>query len=260
MRVVGYVRVSTAGQAEEGLGLEVQERAIRKWAKQNQHRLVAIERDEGISGANGIENRLGLHRALTLLEGEAEGLVVYQLDRLARNLTIQETTLAKMWDIGARVYSVDAGEVNPDDPSNPMGTALRQMVGVFAQLEKGMIAARLQAGRQLTRDKGKYAYGRPPFGWRAPATDAERKVGQLLPEPREQDVIAYMLWLRKRHKRGLREIAEILNAEGIHPKGGAGSLLARGTKKPQDGPEGPGRWHIGNVSRVLDRGFKKPKG
>ena len=33
MKVVGYVRVSTSRQAEEGLGLKVQERAIRAWAR-----------------------------------------------------------------------------------------------------------------------------------------------------------------------------------------------------------------------------------
>ena len=39
MKIVGYVRVSTATQAEEGLGLDVQKAALRAWSKANGHRL-----------------------------------------------------------------------------------------------------------------------------------------------------------------------------------------------------------------------------
>jgi site-specific DNA recombinase len=50
MRVVGYIRVSTDGQAEHGLGLEIQERAIRKWARAEGHRLVGVLSDKGSPG------------------------------------------------------------------------------------------------------------------------------------------------------------------------------------------------------------------
>src|SRR4051794_33589968 len=52
MRVVAYLRVSTDRQAEEGLGFDVQEQAIRAWAKHGGHRVVAWTRDEGVSGSN----------------------------------------------------------------------------------------------------------------------------------------------------------------------------------------------------------------
>jgi site-specific DNA recombinase len=78
VKVVGNLRASTDRQAEEGLGLEVQEAAIRSWARSNGHRLERILRDEGISGSNGIETRVGLAEALELLKsGEAGGLVVF---------------------------------------------------------------------------------------------------------------------------------------------------------------------------------------
>jgi DNA invertase Pin-like site-specific DNA recombinase len=38
VKLVAYLRVSTDRQAEEGLGLEVQEQAIRTWARANDHR------------------------------------------------------------------------------------------------------------------------------------------------------------------------------------------------------------------------------
>ena len=39
MKLVAYLRVSTDRQAEEGLGLDVQDRAIRRWARDNGHRI-----------------------------------------------------------------------------------------------------------------------------------------------------------------------------------------------------------------------------
>ena len=62
-------------------------------------------------------------------DGTASGLVVYKLDELARSLTVQEGTLAKVWGLGGSVFSVDLGEVARDDPDDPMRTAMRQMVG-----------------------------------------------------------------------------------------------------------------------------------
>ena len=100
MRVACYARVSTDRQAEEGLGLDVQDHAIRRWARDNDHRIAMTTRDEGASGSNGVDVRLGLHDALTAVKDRAVGgLVVYRLDRLARMLTIQEATLAKVWDV-----------------------------------------------------------------------------------------------------------------------------------------------------------------
>src|SRR5436190_14432806 len=128
MKLIAYTRVSTEGQLD-GLGLPIQERGIRSWARTNGHRIALWTSDEGVSGSNGLEARRGLLDALNALEdGVANGLVVYRLDRLARSLTIQEGTLTKAWALGAKVFAVDLGEIQEDDPEDPMRTALRQMV------------------------------------------------------------------------------------------------------------------------------------
>lgn len=214
MKLVAYLRVSTDKQVEEGLGLPVQRAGIKAWAKANGHRIAAWYSDEGISGSNGVDTRVGLLDALAALkDGEAAGLVVYRLDRLARNLTVQETTLAAVWAMGSTVFSVDLGEVPRDDPDDPMKTALRQMIGVFAQLERGMIAARLRAGKRMKAERGGYAGGRPRYGF--DAVD-----GELRPNPAEQEVIATA---RRMAGDGLslRQIAAALTEEGHRPKAGA---------------------------------------
>ena len=70
MKIVGYVRVSTATQVEDGLGLDVQKAAIRAWCKANGHRLISILSDEGISGAKELEDRPGLAEAIAIMRGQ----------------------------------------------------------------------------------------------------------------------------------------------------------------------------------------------
>jgi DNA invertase Pin-like site-specific DNA recombinase len=212
VRIVGYLRVSTQRQADEGPGLEVQEQAIRAWAVAEGHQLIACYRNGGESGANGIDTRIGLHEALTALAGgRAGGLVVARLDRLAGDLSVQEGILAWVWKHGGRVFACDAGEVL-QEPEDPLRGAMRQMVGVFAQLERGMTAARMRAGRRRKAARGGFAYGAPPYGKRAVA-------GELVDDPAEQRVVAR---IRELHTGGvsLRQIARTLNAEGVRPRRG----------------------------------------
>ena len=119
VKVVAYLRVSTDRQAEHGLGLEVQAAEITKWAKINGHRIVLWARDEGVSGSNSLETRQALPDALAALQSRtAAGMVVYRLDRLARDLVLQEQLLAEIKRIGSEVFSTSAGEAAflADDP------------------------------------------------------------------------------------------------------------------------------------------------
>src|SRR5689334_14556008 len=106
-KLVGYLRVSTAGQVKDGLGLPTQERLIRAWAKAHGHKIVAWHRDEGVSGANGVDTRVALPLALAnVRDHRAEGVAVSSLDRLARQLTVQEAILAQVWKLGGQLYTV----------------------------------------------------------------------------------------------------------------------------------------------------------
>ncbi len=52
MRLVAYLRVSSDSQLD-GFGLDVQERAVRTWARTHGHRIVDVHTDAGVSGATG---------------------------------------------------------------------------------------------------------------------------------------------------------------------------------------------------------------
>ncbi len=230
VKIIAYTRVSTEKQVREGFGLDAQKSEIKRWAKANDHKVVAWCSDEGVSGSNGIDTREGLYDALASLKaGVADALVVTSLDRLARQMTQQEGCLAEVWKAGKKVYSLgDGGEVLEDDPEDPMRTAIRQMRGVFAQLERGLIRQRMAKGKREKRSQGGYTGGAPPFGF-----DSDHQ-GNLVPNPEMQATINR---IRELHNSGasLRSIVAVLENEGRSTRSGSS-------------------WYPASVSRVLARG------
>ena len=79
-----YARVSTAGQATEGVSLDMQEEKACHWAKANGYPVEGIFIDRGISGRK-MENRPELLNALNAVCNCSGVLVVYSLSRLARS-------------------------------------------------------------------------------------------------------------------------------------------------------------------------------
>ena len=230
MKVVGYLRVSTAGQADEGYGLDVQRQAVREWAKASRHRLVSILADEGVSGAKELDDRPALADALAMVRsGQADAIVVARLDRLARDLVVQETVLAETRRYGGRVFSSVPAESEylTDDPGDPSRKLIRQVLGAVAEYERQLIVMRLRTGRAAKARQGGFAYGAPSYGY-------EAKDGTLAPIEGEQATLHRIASLR-RSGASLRAICAALEHEGHRTKRG-------GT-----------RWQPAVVARLLSR-------
>jgi DNA invertase Pin-like site-specific DNA recombinase len=226
-------RVSTVGQAVDGYGLDAQEADCRRWNKQQPaggHRLVHSVVDgekHNTSGKSTIDEREGLMEAMQwIVDGKADGILAPNLDRLARELTVQEAVLAYVWALGGSVFTADHGEHLEDDETDPMRTAMRQMRGVFHQLDRGLIRKRLREGRQAKSSKGGYAYGAPRFGQQA--VDNE-----LVEHESEAETLALALKWRDEEGLGARAICRRLNELGLPSKRG-------------------GLWHPTTVARMLD--------
>ena len=85
LRAVGYVRVSTDQQAQEGVSLDAQQVRIRAHCISQDLDLVDLIIDDGYS-AKSLE-RPGVKRVLAMLkEGRADAVVVVKLDRLTRSV------------------------------------------------------------------------------------------------------------------------------------------------------------------------------
>jgi DNA invertase Pin-like site-specific DNA recombinase len=234
LRLIVVRRVSTAGQAVDGYGLPAQEADCRKWAKGQTSprvRIVHMVTDgDGKSGKSGttlLDERPGLMEAVEwIAESKADGILAPNLDRLARELTVQEAVLSYVWALGGRVFTADHGEHLEDDASDPMRTAMRQMRGVFHQLDRGLIIKRLTEGRAAKGERGGYAYGAPRFGQRV-------EDGELTADERENAIAEQMERWRDEEGLSIRAICARANARDDMP-------AKRG-----------GTWHPTTVARLL---------
>lgn len=165
---ISYLRVSTETQVD-GFGLDIQRDDVAALTLNLNLNLVGEYVDEGICGAEGLDVRLALARALDYL-GEHPGtiLIIPKLDRLARDLMVQESILADAWKAGAEVLSCSETErtyCRPDSPDDPARTLIRQVLGAVAAYERSMIRLRMTRGRRRLLDQQGWAGGPEPYGW-----------------------------------------------------------------------------------------------
>ncbi len=212
LTLAGYCRVSTDNQKEEGT-IEIQQKALVEYAKANRHELVEVFSDEGISGAREPGERRGWIALYNYLdEHGAHGVLVYKLDRLARDLRIQENIIH---DLQVKKAKAIISIKEPDmDSTDPVRVLMRQILGSFAEYEKKVIAMRLRAGRLNKARKGRYAGGVAPTGYRA-------KEKELTIDAEEAQLVRAIFHMKRYRRMSLRAIAEKLNQQGIPtPKGG----------------------------------------
>lgn len=215
MRLVALTRVSGRTQARDGAGLEDQEARIRAWAKAEKVRIVAWCRDEGVSGLAPVDERPGLVEALVRLrKGQADGIVVASLDRLSRDVVLQEQLHAELGAGGWRLRSALPGEDHAlvHDDADPSRALIRRILAAIAAYERDMIRLRLRGGREAKAAAGGYLHGRPPYGWIASGKE-------LLPLEAEQRVRRQIKEWAKAGESS-RAIAARLNSDGVPSKTG----------------------------------------
>ena len=207
---VAYCRVSTMNQKEEGT-IQIQEKAIRAYAKEKGIRLLKIFRDDGVSG--GLENRPGLSALFDYLEarkrGDVQAVIIFKLDRLARDLYIQEHLIRKLDELKINLVSMKEPDLAGDDP---MRKAFRQFMGIVSELEKSFITMRLSGGRANKASKGGYAGGRPAFGYFSRSRNLNIEAGQA-------EAVRDIFRLRGEGL-SLQAIADHLNTKGIRASRG----------------------------------------
>ena len=79
----------------------------------------------------------------------ADGILVHRLDRLARDVVLQEQLLAELHRRGKELHSVSASEDEnlAHDPEDPTRALVRRILGSVATYERDVIRLRLRAGR-----------------------------------------------------------------------------------------------------------------
>ena len=129
-RVVAYVRVSTADQADSGAGLDAQRHAIATEIERRGWDLFDTYVDAGVSGKS-LVGRTGLDAAIAAIEcGDADVLIVSKLDRLSRSLLDFATLMARAQSKGWNLVALISGSPLHSPPGVPgLGHGERRAVG-----------------------------------------------------------------------------------------------------------------------------------
>lgn len=150
--LVPYVRVSTAGQARSGLGLDAQRTAILDYAQAQGLELGAWHEDAGRSGAS-MNRRPGLKAALTEIQaGRAGGIIAAKVDRLGRSSADVLGLVERAQKEGWRIVVLDVGL----DSATPAGELVIAALAMAARFEYRRISE-----RQLEKHAALRRAGRP---------------------------------------------------------------------------------------------------
>jgi DNA invertase Pin-like site-specific DNA recombinase len=168
-RAVLYLRVSTLDQTTAN-----QERELRQVAEHTGCKVVKVYKDHGISGAKGRDERPGFDRLCRgATRREFDMVMAWSVDRLGRSLQDLVGFLSELHSLRIDLYLHQQGL----DTTAPSGKAMFQLMGVFAEYERAIIAERVRAGLARARDEGKQL-GRPRLD-----SGLEERIREALSEP-----------------------------------------------------------------------------
>jgi len=141
-----YLRVSTSKQETSN-----QRRELEAVANRSGWQVVKVYEDAGISGAKGRDKRPGLDAMLKAVNAkEFDMVAAWSVDRLGRSLTELLGILQGLHDKGVDLFLHQQGL----DTSTIAGKAMFQILGVFAEFERGIIRERVNAGLARARANG----------------------------------------------------------------------------------------------------------
>jgi DNA invertase Pin-like site-specific DNA recombinase len=193
-----YLRVSGKGQIQ-GDGFPRQLGAIKAYAQAKDIRIVQVFREEGIGGSMESSDRPAWSELMTALHADGvKAIMIEKLDRLARDLMVQEATIANLQKLGFTLLSVAEPDLMATDPTRIL---MRQLMGAVAQYDKSQIVLKLRGARRRKKLAEGRCEGRKPYGAREG----------------EATVIARMRLLRA-DGMSYRQIAATLTAEGVQAR------------------------------------------
>jgi len=199
----------------DGDGFARQHEAVTRYATSHGMTIEQTFREEGVSGTKELENRPALQELLLAIEsGDVRMVLIEALNRLARDLMVQETILGDLRKRGITVVSVSEPDLCSDDPSRKL---MRQIFGAIAEYDKSMIVLKLRGARQRMKARTGRCEGAKAFGTASVHRPTIERILNLRSAGMAVDTIA-----------------ETLNAEGMKSKSG-------------------GKWYGSSVRNVLMR-------
>ena len=206
-----YIRVSTADQAEHGVSLDAQAERLSAYAVACGLDVVAVVREEGISGTVPLAERPeGSKVAEMVSSGRVRHVIALKLDRLFRS-AVDALSVTAQWDkAGIALHLTDMGGQSLNTGS-AVGKMLLTLMAGFAQFERDLTAERTTAALSHKKRNGQ-AYSPTPYG-------KDRRGDTLTVNEKEAEVVRSIRTWREEGV-SLRGIADRLNEAGVPTKQG----------------------------------------
>jgi DNA invertase Pin-like site-specific DNA recombinase len=200
VKAIAYLRTSSAANVGADKDSDKRQRAaIGAFAKHTGLEIAEEFYDQDVSGADPIESRPGFSALLDRIESNGvRTVVVEDASRFARQLIVQEAGIIALIERGVRVLTSSGDDLT--ETSDPFKIAMRQIAGVFAQLERARLVGKLKAARDRKRATGVKVEGRRSYA----EIDARDNGGSM---------IALARRLRRKSPKGGRLSLRAISAE-----------------------------------------------
>ena len=205
---VGYIRVSTEGQAEDDkYGVEAQQGKIREYAEKHGYVIVAWFQDEmsGTSDDRPEWNKILYGEEIT--NPPFEAVIAFKSDRIAR-----DTKLYFYYLYVLEKRNITLISTQEEFPEGEFANIYRALMLFVAEQERKNIALRTGNGRKIKASAGGYSGGRAPFGYRVES-------GNLVVDDDEAEIVRIIFKQRDDGEKMLH-IAEWLNDNGYKSRSG----------------------------------------
>lgn len=208
MKAIAYCRVSTVGQGEDGISLDLQQTRIAAWCVANDYEQEGVF-VETMSGGKA-SNRPELQKAIALACKSKGVLVVYSLSRLARSVKDTLAIAEQLERASCNLASI----TERIDTVSALGKMVFRLLSTLNEFEKDQLSERTFTAMAHLRSSGKRISSRLPLGW-----DLSPDGETLVPNPAEQQTVATICALRQQGK-SMAAIALELDAARIPTKMG----------------------------------------
>ncbi len=211
-KAVGYYRVSTKEQVEEGNSLSTQEKICKEWARKNNYEIVEQFIEQGESAKT--VNRTELKKLFTYCankKNHVEAVIIYKLDRISRN-----TDDYSQIRLLLKKYEVEIKSTTEFFENTPVGRFMENTMANISQFDNDIRSERSGGGmREAVRD-GRYVW-MAPIGYINTKVNGKATIAQ---DPLMASLVRETFELILKGVRTVEEVRVIMEERGLALKSG----------------------------------------
>jgi len=204
-KVIGYTRVSTLKQVENGYSMKSQKIQIEDYCKRNDLLLIGVLTDGGVSGGSNKQSKNYQSIMEMVRTGDIDGIVVYTISRFGRSLIDSVNSVDEMKQHGVVLYTIKEN-INTGTKE---GLLQFNLFTSLVEYERERIRENIRDVLQMKKSRGE-KFCRGIFGLKV--------VDGLYVKDEEEMKVRRRIRLLYNKGYSLRGICKVLNQDGITTK------------------------------------------